>query len=216
MAAGYRNTAGVDFDSLFDPFQEGTPPANTGFRDLGGVDLAGRYAPISFGTKGPNVGYRTSATLDVSNLWAAIGTAVYAVLGVPTSMEDFKSGVQGGGGVTATVTARWQRDGDTSWATGGVFTGEWYPGGAATIGDDYDIRFTQTASSGGGTFTGTLNTWMQINADRVFTFSVSRNVIGTSGVLTRTILVEIRRRSDNAVVVSASIDLSVEAEIEAA
>lgn len=77
MTVGFRNSAGVDFDSLFDPYVTGTPPANTGYRSSAGVDLAGRYAPIAFGTKGPNVGFRTSGGVDVSNLWAAFGTAQY-------------------------------------------------------------------------------------------------------------------------------------------
>ena len=79
MTTGFRNSSGVDFDSLFDPYVQGASPSATGYRLSSGVDLAGRYAPISFGTKGPDVGFRTSAGLDVSNLWAAYGTASYSL-----------------------------------------------------------------------------------------------------------------------------------------
>lgn len=79
MATGFRNSAGTDFDALFDPYVSGTKPANTGFRTSDGTDLKDRFAPISVGLKGPDVGYRTSGGADLSTLWAAAGTAVYNV-----------------------------------------------------------------------------------------------------------------------------------------
>lgn len=75
MATGYRNSAGSDFDTLFDPYIAGTKPGATGYRTIDGVDLNQRYAPIALGSKGPNVGYRISSGVDVSNLWAAYGTS---------------------------------------------------------------------------------------------------------------------------------------------
>lgn len=89
MTVGYRNSGGVDFDSLFDPYVQGTPPANTGYRAAGGADLAGRYAPIAFGTKGPDVGYRTAGGVDLSNLWAAFGTAVYFPTNITANAASF-------------------------------------------------------------------------------------------------------------------------------
>jgi hypothetical protein len=78
MATIFRHYVdGTDFDDMFDPYVQGTKPANTGFRTTDGVDLADRYAPIEFGTKRADVGYRTAAGVDVSNLWAAKGTASY-------------------------------------------------------------------------------------------------------------------------------------------
>jgi hypothetical protein len=79
MTSGYRNSAGVDFDSLFDPYVQGTKPAATGYRTSDGVDLNQRFAPITFGTKGPDVSYRLSGGADASTLWAAIGTASYGL-----------------------------------------------------------------------------------------------------------------------------------------
>lgn len=87
MATNFRNSAGTDFDDLFDPYVTGTVPPNTAFRTSNGVDLAGRYAPISFGSKGPDVGFRTSAGTDVSNLWAAYGTAHYGPAGVVATSD---------------------------------------------------------------------------------------------------------------------------------
>lgn len=132
MPAGYRNAAGVDFDSLFDPYVSGTKPAATGFRDSGGVDLNQRYAPIAVGTKGPNVGHRTSAGLDVSNLWAAHGTASYqgvraflagitanvpiGWIGTPNTQSLFQllsdgTGRKGNGPTHPVTTFNWTTDG---------------------------------------------------------------------------------------------------------
>jgi len=83
MPAGYRNSAGVDFDELFDPYEQGEKPAPTGYRTSDGADLCERYAPLAYGSKGPDVGYRNSAGLDLSNLWAARGTAQYITWNLP-------------------------------------------------------------------------------------------------------------------------------------
>lgn len=77
MATNYRDSSGTDFDDLFDPYVQGSVPANTAFRTSDGTDLAGRYAPLSYGSKRADVNYRTSDGTDVSNLWAAKGTAAY-------------------------------------------------------------------------------------------------------------------------------------------
>lgn len=83
MPAGYRNSAGIDFDELFDPYVQGEKPAPTGYRTSDGADLCERYAPLAYGSKGPDVGYRNSAGLDLSNLWAARGTAQYITWNLP-------------------------------------------------------------------------------------------------------------------------------------
>lgn len=133
MAKGYRNSSGVDFDSLFDPYVQGTKPANCGLRDSGGSDLVNAYAPIAFGTKGPNVGFRTSGGSDVSNLWAAAGTAVYQGIanflagisanvpigwtGSPNTKSQFRllldgTGSKGNGPTHPATTFNWTSDGN--------------------------------------------------------------------------------------------------------
>lgn len=89
MPAGYRDSAGTDFDDLFDPYVQGAKPANTGFRTADGVDLAERYAPLSFGTKRADVGYRNAAGVDVSNLWAAKGSASYFPSNIQATSYSF-------------------------------------------------------------------------------------------------------------------------------
>lgn len=69
MAVGYRNSAGTDFDTLFQP---GTTQA-AGFRKTDGTNL--RYAPRGTTPKVPDVGYRDENGSDLSNLWMARQTA---------------------------------------------------------------------------------------------------------------------------------------------
>ena len=78
MTSGFQS-AGVDFDLLFDPYVQGTKPANTGYTITSYGDLANRYAPLVYGTKRANVGYGAPGVSDVTNLWAAYGTATYSL-----------------------------------------------------------------------------------------------------------------------------------------
>lgn len=133
MPAGFRNAAGVDFDDVFDPYVEGTKPANCGLRTSDGFDLVNRYAPISYGSKAPDVGFRTSGGVDVSNLWAAKGTAVYQGINeaIPTAMLvslgafgpappdrewDYSLGMDGVGSYVPAITVQqpfdWTTDGE--------------------------------------------------------------------------------------------------------
>lgn len=92
MATGFRKGA-TDFDDIFDPYVEGTKPANTGYTVAGYGDLANRYAPLSYGTKAANVGYSQPGVGDLSNLWAAKGTASYnlAINGGAFSATDVRA-----------------------------------------------------------------------------------------------------------------------------
>lgn len=152
MTTGFRNTSGVDFDSLFDPYVQGTAPSATGLRLSSGVDLAGRFAPITFGSKGPDVGFRTSAGGDVSNLWAASGTAKYNLPIDGTSYTSTQSGVNG----SAQLVFNMNSDGTYSIVRGvrGVTTtmasGTWLPTGDSVA--NYSCYFS--ASQSGVTQTG--------------------------------------------------------------
>lgn len=115
MATNYRNSAGTDFDDLFDPYVTGTVPPNTAFRTSDGVDLAGRYAPLSYGTKRADVNYRTSAGTDLSNLWAQKGSAIYfpaAIISNSTSTS--------GASRTASITFMVKTDGTLTVGTVGT------------------------------------------------------------------------------------------------
>lgn len=75
MTVNYRNSAGVDFDDLFEPEQSGNGAQDGAFRKSNGAPL--RYAALSYGSKIANVNYRSSNGSDVTNLWAGKGSVSY-------------------------------------------------------------------------------------------------------------------------------------------
>jgi len=205
MPSGYRS-GGVDFDDLFDPYVQGTKPAATG-RRVSGVDLIHRYAPIAYGTKRADVGNRVNG-VDVSNLWAAKGTASYANADVVPDLYAYQ--VNSSAPVVATVSFYFNRDGSCS--SSPQASSAWFSPVGGTPGDAYDIRFTQQGGSAGGSFSGTLNTWMQINQSRGCSLTVTRNQQGAISHW-RQLLIEIRRRSDLVIVSSGSVTMTAEADI---
>lgn len=158
MAKGFRNASGVDFDGLFDPYVQGTPPTSTGLRDSGGVDLAGQFAPIAFGSKGADVGFRTSAGVDVSNLWAALGTAAYSIVGLhgkTLTASDVaitnQPTVSASAGVSVLNNGTWSVFASTSQGPGvtpAPTSGTWLPAGATVA--DFEVQFNITSSGAAG------------------------------------------------------------------
>lgn len=210
MTVGFRNSAGVDFDLLFDPYITGTAPAATGFTDAGGVDLAGRYAPIVFGTKGPDVGFRNSAGVDLSNLWAAAGTARYVSSAyLPEEIYAYANSTSGP--LTVTTSLQLNRDGSVTTSPAGV-AAPWYSAPGGTPGDDYDVRYSVLGGAGGTLSGSALNTRLQLNVSRPLVLSLTKTTSGT-GYASRNVQVEIIRRSDNVVVSVDSTVLRCEADI---
>lgn len=189
MTTGYRNSSGVDFDSLFDPYVQGTSPAATGLRLSTGVDLAGRYAPISFGTKGPDVGFRTSAGLDVSNLWAAYGTASYAL---PINGNSYTNSVIGG---SAGLLFNMKSDGTYSITknSGAVLaSGTWLPSGDSV--SSYSCQytysgFTNGSDPGGGSdsISNDAPTASALTTTRVFNVAATAFITGQTARNTGTV-----------------------------
>jgi hypothetical protein len=209
MSSGYRS-GGIDLDDLFDPYVIGTPPAATGYR-VAGVDLAGRYAPLVFGTQRANVGYRIAGGADVATLWAAKGTARYvdSNCGLPAFIEAQANGTSGP--LTAAGSFSLLRNGTTSWSPP-ASSGAWYDFGTASIGDGYEVRFTQTATNGAGTLSATLGTWLQLSTGRTVSLSVTRTISGQV-TATRTILVEIRKVGEVTPAASRSVAMTSVADI---
>ena len=110
MTSGFQS-AGVDFDLLFDPYVQGTIPAATGYTITGYGDLAGRYAPLVYGTKRANVGYSAPGVSDLSNLWAAYGTATYSL---PFNGQTYSHGYTVPSGATGYSTIQFISSG-SSW-----------------------------------------------------------------------------------------------------
>lgn len=182
MATNYRNSAGVDFDDLFDPYVQGTIPSSTNYRTSDGVDLAGRYAPLSYGSKAPDVNYRTSAGTDVTNLWAAKGTAQYSLpFHGQTYSADATAPTGATGTTSATVTLSINSDG--TWqitrsisgsATGNGTTvlgsGTWLPSGASA--GNYEVQFAGSGS-GGTTVTNGASSYSALSSTRSIQLNAS-------------------------------------------
>lgn len=197
---------GIDFEAMFDPDIKGDGPAAANYRS-NGVPI--KFAAIAYGSKGPDVGRRQGG-VDLANLWAAAGTARYEQSPLPATIRDEQTGSSSP--VTATASFSFLRNGTATWfPTTDTGSGDWTQTGP-TAGDAYDIRFTQTAGNATGTLTATLNTWVQVNATQTVTLEYVKTTVG-SLTAQRTILVEIRRRSDSVVVESKPVVLQAMAEI---
>lgn len=217
MAKGYRNSSGVDFDSLFDPYVSGTKPAATGLRDSSGVDLNQAYAPIAVGSKGPDVGFRTSGGSDVSNLWAAAGTAVYAlpidgdnffayssgnISGAMQSLISFT--LQSSGSYAVSHTCNSSHTANTS--------GTWLPSGHAA--SEYQVQYVVTQNSsyptGPATIVNDASSYVACTTNRVVSASAS---VGQSSAmdLGGTYTIEIRiKKIATGVVNTTTIHFDVE------
>jgi hypothetical protein len=210
MTTGLKNAAGVDFDDLFDPSMTGTKPADTGIRTSDGVDLSQRYAPIEFGSKGPDVGYRLAAGADVSTLWAAYGTASYAVVGLDgKSLRASDGALTQQSQVTATVWLSMSHTG--GWTVGGgnskgsitqpaPTSGTWLASGSA---GDYDALFTVIDSGAADRqVTNGAAAWSSLATTRGVTLLLP-TVSGNNATTRRaeaTVRIRIKRRSTGVIV----------------
>ena len=175
MASNYKNSSGVDFDSLFDPDVQGDGPTAATFKLPNGSLL--KYANIAYGSKGPDVGYKLSNGVDVSNLWAAAGTAQYDL---PIDGQTFAAGAAGrlNHGATAQLTFTTNTDGTYSvvrYTTDGVnpvtttlAVGNWNTTGLPA--SSLDVMYTATVGSNGETQKGGWSanpapTWTSVTAN---------------------------------------------------
>ena len=82
MTTGIKSK-GVDLDSIFAPYVQGTSPAATGVK-FAGTDIHTRYAPLIYGTAAPATGITckpggAGSLVDLNTLFAAIGTPSYSL-----------------------------------------------------------------------------------------------------------------------------------------
>ena len=201
------NSQSVAWDDLFDFDIIGDGPQAVGYA-ANSVPM--KYAALAYGTKRADIGYAING-VDVSNLWAMKGSATYvSSTAVPSSLTIYQNSTTGP--VTATVAFAYGRNGTTSYFDSGSGANVWNTPTGSTVGDAFDIRFTQVAGNTSGTLTATLNTWLQINATRSVTLAVTKTGAG-SVTARRTIQVEIRRRSDGIVLATQTVYMEAEADI---
>ncbi len=207
MTTNYARAA-VDFALLFDPDVVGDGPSAVGYA-VGGVPM--KFAHIQYGSKGPDVGYAIEGIGDISNLWAAYGTASYINQdALPELIRDYQQGQNGP--VTSNASFTFNRDGTCTFFPSAYGASSWKIPASASAGDDYDVQFTQISQNAPGTLSGTLTVWMRLNVARGLTLQFVKTT-GGSVTARRTILVQLRRRSDNVVVYSFTVRLEAESDI---
>jgi hypothetical protein len=213
MPTGFESD-GVDFDDLFDPDVMGDGPQAT-WLENSGVPL--RYAALAYGTKRADVGYEDNG-VDVSNLWAAKGTAVYAlpINGQSFSISNIVPPAQQG---SAAITFYIKSDGTyelqySRTHGGGVpsVLGTWLPNGSAA--SEFQVRFTRTHT--GGTVTASIGF---NDAPNYVSGATSRGInlqVGPSGAQSGsrqsndTITVEILRVSSGTLVSTTQFHTDIE------
>lgn len=204
MPVGFRNGAGVDLETLFDPDVMGDGPTAPFLRRSNGTAI--KFAAIEYGSKGPNVGYRDGSGVDVSNLWAAAGTASYVTDGgLPAGLS---SSITVPPGEPAGISAgfQFQSNGLVSWTSLNPppGSGGWTSGNPA----DYDIRFDIRSSNLGE---GQLDmppagVRHRLNSNRAVNLGVETPGSASSSVSLR---LRIYSRASGAVVVDRNIDIIV-------
>lgn len=175
MAINFRNSAGVDFDSLF-KIRTSSPIANTGYRSNTGVDLASRFEPRGSTTAIANTGFRNSSGVDLSQLFMDINAVLIIMPG------------NGAGWIRSSVSPAaiaWNSDGSFTVGSGtsGTSYSTWLGSGTAS---NFDIRVTATS----GSFTsGSNGVWENLGSSRSWSKGAA------SGIQTVTFTVEIRNAS---------------------
>jgi len=157
MASGFRNSAGVDFDDLYDTDTVGDGYVATFLRRSDGSSL--HYASASYGTPGDAVGFRDGSGVDVGPRWAKKGTAQYAL---PINGQTFNSNAAARG--HAQLDMNMISDGTytivrsaTGLSTATLASGNWLPSGGSV--SDYTVQFigSQTGSVVAGGTNTTVN-----------------------------------------------------------
>lgn len=154
MPTGFRNSAGVDLEDLF---EAGATQA-AGFRLSSGSNIA--FAARGGATKGPDVGFRDNAGSDLSNLWLPKGAAP-PVLGF--NGQSYSANAQAPSGGTTDPQSQ--------------LTLAMHPAGGWTI-----TRFVQGAAFGNGSTVVASGTWLpsgQSAADFEVQFAVGHSGDGT-------------------------------------
>lgn len=170
MTVGYRNSAGLDFDSLF---QAGSTQA-PGFRKSDGTNL--RYAARGSTPKIPNVGFRDALGSDLSNLWMARSTAPPVPDFNGKTFQASSSAPTGQTGqtscevrLTMLPNGTWRAESIKVGAIGGglalLGSGTWLPAGSVAA--DFTIQYSVGSGTGQGVVSNGAPTAVSLSSARV-------------------------------------------------
>lgn len=189
----YRNSAGTDFDNLFDPDVVGDGPSATHYALTSGALL--KYAAAKYGSPGPTVGYRNSAGVDWGTQWAAKGTAAYVKSNPGYTAFTATAGNTKGQTLTAAAIISLNSDGTWTASQSGNSSGLWYQSQQSGIGNNYQVLFTWTKT--GGNVTDTVSNgasgWTTISGTVSFQISFTASVAqGQTDSCSGTLNIQIR------------------------
>ncbi len=141
----------------------------------------------------------TNKAVSLTN-WTATGSRNTTAAGVQTATGAYQ--VQADGTAAERVNTNSNTDSTT---VTGILDNWWTGKPQAGVGNDYEVRATQTGSSSGGIFSGTLDTWEDISVTREWELTDSCNFCEANE--SRTLLIEIRDALTQTVQDSAVITL---------
>jgi hypothetical protein len=176
MPTGYRNSAGVDFEDLFEAGSTGAP----GFRLSSGSNLA--FAARGSAAKIADVGFRDSAGSDLSNLWLPKGSAppVLGFNGQSYSAEafaptDFMGTTSGTLTLNMLANGTWSivrniSGSGTGNGTTTLASGTWLPSGQSA--SNYEVQFN-ASGSGNATISNGAPSYANLGTNRSITLTAS-------------------------------------------
>lgn len=148
MTTLFRTVAGIDFDDYFDLNKSGEYAANVNHRTADGTDLARRYELLKYGSRAADVRFRNAAGVDLAAIWAAKGTAVYALgfngkyyESVRTALTNENTTISASVGLVILANGTWA----VNAASGSPTTGTWLPAGKSA--SEYTVQIV-VANSG--------------------------------------------------------------------
>lgn len=185
MASGFRNSAGVDTDDLYDTDAVGDGPIASFMRRADGSAL--RYAAARYGSPGDALGFRDADGSDMGPKWCKKGTASYALpINGRTYTRAYVIPAQGTGFCTIgfrivngnTYQVYWA---DPSSALTVVATGS-IPTGATSVQASWGSYTIDAADSGGAVTNGMASpAAVSSNPDTHYTTSTYGPSSGTRG-----------------------------------
>ena len=106
----------------------------------------------------------TGSALEINNATINTPTTNVTLVGVKTNISKSSYDIKGGG-ASATASVSYTRAGSG-----------WYDGGSSTVGDGYWIRVKKKSASYSALSSGTLDTWLQLDATRTFSLTVTNAI----------------------------------------
>lgn len=196
MTSGIKS-AGVDLDSIFDPYMSGTTKARATGVSVAGSDLNNRFAPLTYGSSAAATGIKSEGA-DLNTLFAAYGTAHYS-LPIDGNTYTSAGSTIGGGTCTAKLdfeinTSGWSLVASGTNATTTTLASGAMPSGAVSI-QITDTWLNAAGDTDAGTTANTCSTYTTIPSTGTVGCYVIESHASTSGQTTHRIVITMKNSS---------------------